>query len=78
MYIIHFIITKTLILDNVNVHSPWLEKLSMYQSTDVLKAQLAEIGVEFSERLFKSEDGISGLNGLIFVSGIHIIMIVCT
>ena len=35
---------------------------------DVLKAQLADIGVEFSEKLFKSEDGIGGLSGQIFVS----------
>ena len=35
---------------------------------DVLKTQLAEIGAEFSDSLFKSEDGIGGLSGQIFVS----------
>ena len=35
---------------------------------DVLKALLIETGVELSEKLFKTEDGIGGLSGEIFVS----------
>ena len=35
---------------------------------DVLKAQLIEAGVEYSEKLFKTEDGLGGLSGQIFVS----------
>ena len=34
----------------------------------MLKSQLAKVGVEFSDRLFDSEDGIAGLSGQIFVS----------
>ena len=35
---------------------------------DVLKLKLLENGVEFTEKLFKTEDGIDGINDQIFVS----------
>ena len=38
------------------------------QTMDVLKEQLAESGVDFTEKLFNTEDGIDGLSGGIFVS----------
>ena len=38
------------------------------QTIDVLKQRLVESGVEFTEKLFKTDDGIDGLSGEIFVS----------
>lgn len=46
------------------------------QSMDRLKQKLLQNGVECTEKLFKTEDGISGISGHIFVSlGQHTIFI---
>ena len=38
---------------------------------DALKEQLAQSGVDFTENLFNTEDGINGLSGQIFVSRLY-------
>ena len=42
---------------------------------DVLKQDLVKEGVEFTEKLFKTEDGIDGLSGEVFVSASLFIII---
>ena len=37
------------------------------QTIDILKKQLVKSGIEFTEKLFKTDDGIDGLSGEIFV-----------